>query len=74
MLHCLIADLHSLTLANISCWGWGIARAQYSTTLLHLQYYLVIVFLISHVYYICDFLLSMYGHQGNAGTSSHVIF
>ena len=28
----------------------------------------------SHVCYICYFLLSMYRHQGNAGTLSHVIF
>ena len=48
------------------------ARVRYSTALPHLL--LFIIFLISHVYYICYFLLSMYGHQGNAGTLSHVIF
>ena len=36
--------------------------------------YCLLFFLISHVYYICYFLLSMYGHQGNAGTLSRVIF
>ena len=36
--------------------------------------YCVLFFLISHVYYICYFSLSMYGHQGNAGTLSRVIF
>ena len=50
----------------------GAARVRYSTALPHLL--LFIIFLISHVYYICYFLLSMYGHQGNAGTLSHVIF
>ena len=49
-----------------------IARVRYSTALPHLL--LFIIFLISHVYYICYILLSMYGHQGNAGTLSHVIF
>ena len=49
----------------------GSARVRYSTALPHLL--LFIIFLISHVYYICYFLLSMYGHQGNAGTLSHVI-
>ena len=47
------------------------ARVRYSTALPHLL--LFIIFLISHVYYICYFLLSLYGHQGNAGTLSHVI-
>ena len=47
------------------------ARVRYSTALPHLL--LFIIFPISHVYYICYFLLSMYGHQGNAGTLSHVI-
>ena len=47
------------------------ARVRYSTTLPHLL--LFIIFFISHGYYICYFLLSMYGHQGNAGTLSHVI-
>ena len=47
------------------------ARVRYSTALPHLL--LFIIFLILHVYYICYFLLSMYGHQGNAGTLSHVI-
>ena len=47
-------------------------RVRYSTALPHLL--LFIIFLISHVYYICYFLLSMYGHQDNAGTLSHVIF
>ena len=49
----------------------SIARVRYSTALPHLL--LFNIFLISHVYYICYFLLSMYGHQGNAGTLSHVI-
>ena len=48
------------------------ARVRYSTALPHLL--LFIIFPISHVYYICYFLLSMYGHQDNAGTLSHVIF
>ena len=48
-----------------------IVRVRYSTALPHLL--LFIIFLISHVYYICYFLLSMYGHQSNAGTLSHVI-
>ena len=47
------------------------ARVRYATALPHLL--LFIIFFISHVYYICYFLLSMYGHQGNAGTLSHVI-
>ena len=51
--------------------GLAIARVRYSTALPHLL--LLIIFLISHVYYIFYFLLSMYGHQGNAGTLSHVI-
>ena len=50
----------------------GHARVRYSTALPHLL--LFTIFFISHVYYICYFLLSMYGHQGNAGTLSHVIF
>ena len=49
-----------------------VARVRYSTALPHLL--LFIIFLISHVYYICYFILTMYGHQGNAGTLSHVIF
>ena len=52
--------------------GYAVARVRYATALPHLL--LFIIFLISHVYYICYFLLSMYGHQGNAGTLSHVIF
>ena len=48
------------------------ARVWYSTALPHLL--LFIIFFISHVYYICYFLLSMYGYQGNAGTLLHVIF
>ena len=47
------------------------ARVRYSTALPHLL--LFIIFLISHVYCICYFLLSIYGHQDNAGTLSHVI-
>ena len=47
------------------------ARVRYSTALPHLL--LFVIFLISHVYYICYFLLTMYGHQGNAGILSHVI-
>ena len=34
---------------------------------------IIVYYFLSHVYYICYFLLSMYGHQGNAGTLSHVI-
>ena len=47
------------------------ARVRYSTALPHLL--LFVIFLISHVYYICYFLLTMSGHQGNAGILSHVI-
>ena len=47
------------------------ARVRYSTALPHLL--LFVIFLISHVYYICYFLLTMYGHKGNAGILSHVI-
>ena len=52
--------------------GMSPARVRYSTALPHLLWF--IIFFISHVYYICYFLLSMYGHQDNAGTLSHVIF
>ena len=41
-------------------WYKAYARVRYSTALPHLV--LFIIFLISHVYYICDFLLSIYGH------------
>ena len=51
--------------------GDMVARVWYSTALPHLL--LFIIFLISHVYCICYFLLSMYGHKDNAGTLSHVI-
>ena len=59
------------TTSGVVSSGWAIARVRYSTTLPHLL--LFIIFFISHVYYICYLLLSMYGHQGNAGTLSHVI-
>ena len=55
---------------SIELWERRIARVRYSTVLPHL---LLFIIFISHVYYICYFLLSMYGHQGNAGTLSHVI-
>ena len=64
---------HLLVLRMCNCQSVQVigARARYSTALPHLL--LFIIFFISHVYYICYFLLSMYGHQGNAGTLSHVI-
>ena len=47
------------------------AKVRYSIALLHLL--LVLIIFISHDYYICYSLVSMYKHQCNAPILSHVI-